>query len=52
MSYCWILDIEDPIHVLAYRLHEGAYLELGRLLGEIRLEEPFPVVVELARLRH
>lgn len=51
VPHYWIVDIDGPVGVRAFRLEQGAYREVGRFVGELRVEEPFPAVVDLSRLR-
>lgn len=50
VPHYWMVDIDGPVGVRAFRLEQGAYLEAGRFVGEMRVDEPFPAVVDLSRL--
>jgi Uma2 family endonuclease len=51
ISHYWILDLESPISLVAYRLAgELGYVEDDETTGTFTTTEPYPLTVELDRL--
>ena len=46
----WILDIDGPVTLTAYRLIDGEYEIVGKGEGELSLTEPAPVRIDVAGL--
>ena len=46
----WILDIDGPVTLTAYRLIDGDYEIVGQSEGELSLSQPAPVVIDVAGL--
>jgi hypothetical protein len=46
----WVLDLDDPITLTAYRLIDGDHEIVGRSEGVIESTEPAPVTIDVASL--
>ncbi|HET9138012.1 Uma2 family endonuclease [Actinophytocola sp.] len=52
IPWYWIVDLVDPVSLVVCRLgEEGGYRDAARVTGTLTATEPFPVTVDLERLR-
>ncbi|HET8642445.1 MAG TPA: Uma2 family endonuclease, partial [Pseudonocardiaceae bacterium] len=52
IRYYWIVDIEPPVSLLPYHLAEAfGYIDDGLVTGSFKTGVPFPVDLDLTRLR-
>jgi Uma2 family endonuclease len=53
IPHYWVIDLEGTVSLTAYQLTEGfGYREAGEFVGTFETDSPFPVRLELERLRH
>lgn len=50
IEHYWIVDLDDPISLEAYRLKDGRYLQVADGAGQVALDHPVPLTIELASL--
>lgn len=52
IPYYWVVDISEPVSLVACHLAgEFGYQDSGAVTGEVSMDEPFPVRLDLDRLR-
>ncbi|MCP3799132.1 Uma2 family endonuclease [Allokutzneria sp. A3M-2-11 16] len=52
IPHCWIIDIEHPVSLTSYSLSEEfSYVDSQAVTGTFTAAEPFPVRIDLERLR-
>ncbi|MBB4969173.1 Uma2 family endonuclease [Saccharothrix violaceirubra] len=50
IPHYWIVDLDEPVSLIACRLVDGGYVDDGEVVDEFRADAPFPVRVDLNAL--
>jgi Uma2 family endonuclease len=50
IPHYWLLDLEEPVTLTAYRLADGTYQQTGESSGTLRSGQPFPLSIDVPAL--
>jgi Uma2 family endonuclease len=50
IAHYWIIDVADPVTLLACELSGSEYVDSGKVVGTFTAKTPFPVTIDLGNL--